>query len=159
MFDGISGCLVALKQLGLSVDSYVSSESDQYSKIVTMVRHPEVVQVGDTRRINTVLRKHGPFDLLVAGLPCDDFEHYNLISSHKAGMHFEIFVEIRKLCAEQHKKVRKVLRIVSEHVSMAKTCSSVIYRSIHCSPFIDASTHLYKRVCPSVRGSVMRYFQ
>ena len=45
LFDGISGCLVALKQLGISIDSYASSESDDFSKIVTMVRHPEARQV------------------------------------------------------------------------------------------------------------------
>ena len=107
LFDGVSGCLVALKQLGFAVDTYVSSETDEYSKIVTMVRHKEAAQVGDARGVNEkILREHGPFDLLVGGFPCNDFENDNSLRNHKSGMHFQIFVEILKSCAKQHKRVR-----------------------------------------------------
>ena len=110
LFDGISGSLVALKQLGISVDTYASSENDDFSKIVTMVRHPEARQLGDPRGIDyKTLREHGPFDLVMGGLPCDDFENDGALRTHRSGMHFQIFVEILKNCARQHKKVSTVV--------------------------------------------------
>ena len=51
---------MALKQLGFSVSDYVSSETDEYSKIVTLVRHSEATQIGDVRGVDQkVLRDHG----------------------------------------------------------------------------------------------------
>ena len=112
LFDGISGCLVALKQLGFEIDTYVSSEVDEYSKIVTMIRHREATQVGDARGINEkkILQEHGPFDLLVGGFPCNDFANDGSLRNHKSGMHFQIYVEILKSCAKQHQKVIVCLR-------------------------------------------------
>ena len=43
---------MALKQIGIAIDTYLSSEIDDFSKIVTMVRHPEVTQLGDPRSID-----------------------------------------------------------------------------------------------------------
>ena len=75
-----------------------------------MVRHPEARQLGDPRGIDyKTLREHGPFDLVMGGLPCDDFENDGALRTHRSGMHFQIFVEILKNCARQHKKVSTVV--------------------------------------------------
>ncbi len=51
LFDGIATGLVALKELGVEVTKYVSSEIDTDAIFVSMVQHNEIEHVGDVASI------------------------------------------------------------------------------------------------------------
>ena len=55
-----------------------------------------------------MLREYGPFDLLVGGFHGNDFESDGSLRSYKAGTRFQMFVEILKAAAKQHKRVRLI---------------------------------------------------
>ena len=50
IFDGISGCRQALKELNIDCE-YYSSEIDKWAIKVAMANHPDIVQLGDIRDI------------------------------------------------------------------------------------------------------------
>ncbi|XP_076802644.1 DNA (cytosine-5)-methyltransferase 3B-like isoform X1 [Clavelina lepadiformis] len=78
LFDGIATGLVALKQLGLEVGKFVASEIDESAIRLVRNRHPGVVHVGDITKftVDDVIR-HGPFDLVMGGSPCNDLSGAN----------------------------------------------------------------------------------
>jgi len=47
LFDGISTGYVVLKELGLEVECYVSSEVDMSAVNVSCAHHPDIIHVGD----------------------------------------------------------------------------------------------------------------
>tara|TARA_R110001606_G_scaffold226143_2_gene374195 strand:+ start:957 stop:1208 length:252 start_codon:yes stop_codon:yes gene_type:complete len=52
LFDGISGAKQALKELGIKVDSYFSSEIDKYAVQISKTNHPDIIQIGDVKGID-----------------------------------------------------------------------------------------------------------
>ena len=50
LFDGISACQVALKNLGIEYD-YYASEIDPYAIKVTQKNFPDTVQLGDIKKL------------------------------------------------------------------------------------------------------------
>ena len=71
LFDGCSGTQMALKNLGVEVDQYFSSEIDKYAMQVTQKNFPETIQLGD---ITDIKGKDIPeIDLIVGGSPCQGF--------------------------------------------------------------------------------------
>ena len=71
LFDGCSGTQMALKNLGVEVDQYFSSEIDKYAMQVTQKNFPETIQLGD---ITDIKGKDLPkIDLIVGGSPCQGF--------------------------------------------------------------------------------------
>lgn len=55
LFDGISGCQQALKNLGIEFDGvnnvYYASEVDKYAIQITQKNFPNTVQLGDVKSI------------------------------------------------------------------------------------------------------------
>ena len=75
LFDGMACCHIALKELGIPIESYISSEVDK-AAIATEIRNfPDMVQVGDVTKIDVaeLVTKYGVPDLLTAGSPCQSF--------------------------------------------------------------------------------------
>jgi site-specific DNA-cytosine methylase len=75
LFDGMACCHIALKELGIPIESYISSEVDK-AAIATEIRNfPDMVQVGDVTKIDVadLVAKYGVPDLLTAGSPCQSF--------------------------------------------------------------------------------------
>ena len=75
LFDGMACCHIALKELGIPIESYVSSEVDK-AAIATEIRNfPDMIQVGDVTKIDVadLVAKYGVPDLLTAGSPCQSF--------------------------------------------------------------------------------------
>ena len=71
LFDGMSCCQIALKELGVKVDSYYASEVDKYAIQTTMHNFPNTIQLGDVAKIDTsTLPEIG---LLAGGSPCQSF--------------------------------------------------------------------------------------
>ena len=75
LFDGMACCHIALKELGIPIESYISSEVDK-AAIATEIRNfPDMIQVGDVTKIDVaeLVTKYGVPDLLTAGSPCQSF--------------------------------------------------------------------------------------
>ena len=69
LFDGLSAGQVALKRTGIKVDNYFSSEIDKYAISITQKNHPNTIQLGDVRTLETPKE----IDLLMGGSPCQGF--------------------------------------------------------------------------------------
>ncbi len=75
LFDGMACCHIALKDMGIEVENYISSEVDK-AAIATEIRNfPDMIQVGDVTKIDVadLVAKYGVPDLLTAGSPCQSF--------------------------------------------------------------------------------------
>jgi len=78
LFDGIGTGIIALKQLGIKIDTFVASEIDDNAIKLVENWHPEVIHVGDiTSLTEDDVIKLGPFDLVMAGSPCNDLSGAN----------------------------------------------------------------------------------
>lgn len=75
LFDGISCGYMALKRAGVSEFTYYASEIDPYALEISKKVSPEIIQLGDVRKINASdLPK---IDLLIGGSPCQGFSYLN----------------------------------------------------------------------------------
>ena len=51
LFDWISCARIALERLGIKVDKYYASEVDKYAMQVSQKNYPDIVQIGDVKKI------------------------------------------------------------------------------------------------------------
>jgi len=71
LFGGIETGLIALKELGVKIDNYYSSEIDKYASSVARFNHPEIKELGSVTNYKSWdLPK---IDLILAGPPCQGF--------------------------------------------------------------------------------------
>lgn len=70
LFDGMSGCQLALKELGIKIDNYYASEIHEPSIKVTKHHFPKTIHLGDVRDIKS--SELPRIWLLAAGSPCTD---------------------------------------------------------------------------------------
>ena len=70
LFDGVSGCRQALKELNIDCQ-YYASEIDKYAIQVAKANHPDIVHIGDVKNIDFTQFKD--IDLLSAGFPCQSY--------------------------------------------------------------------------------------
>jgi DNA-cytosine methyltransferase len=73
LFDGISVAQLALKELGIEVDKYYSSEIDKYAIAVTQHNFSNTIQLGDIRKLTDKRKIPKNIDILFAGFPCWSF--------------------------------------------------------------------------------------
>jgi site-specific DNA-cytosine methylase len=75
LFDGMACCAITLKELGIPVERYVSSEIEKSDLIAEKNNFPDMIQVGDVTKMNVaeLVEKYGAPDLLTAGSPCQSF--------------------------------------------------------------------------------------
>ena len=71
LFDGMSCGQIALRELGVTIDTYYASEVDKFAIANTMANFPDTVQLGDVRDIDATALGH--IDLLIGGSPCQSF--------------------------------------------------------------------------------------
>ena len=71
LFDGMSCCQIALKELGIKVDTYYASEIDKHAIAQTQLNFPNTIQLGSVTEVDG--RKLGHIDLLAGGSPCTNF--------------------------------------------------------------------------------------
>lgn len=71
--DGMSCGQIALKELGINVDSYYASEIDKNAIKVTQDNFPKTIQLGDVVTLSDneeVLKELPKIDLIMFGFPC-----------------------------------------------------------------------------------------
>jgi len=92
LFDGISCGRQALKDAGITVWNYYSSEIDKAALKVSAKNHPEIVQLGDiTKNYEWSLPK---IHLVLAGSPCQGFSTAGVgknFGDPRSGLIFEFF--------------------------------------------------------------------
>lgn len=70
LFDGISGCRQALKELNIDCE-YYASEIDKYAIQIAKANHSDIIHIGDVKNIDFTKFKN--IDLLSAGFPCQSY--------------------------------------------------------------------------------------
>ena len=69
--DGMSCGQIALKELGITVDTYYASEIDKVAIQTTQTNFPNTIQLGDLTKIDeTILKTLPKIDLVFFGSPC-----------------------------------------------------------------------------------------
>jgi len=99
LFDGISGCQLALKNSNIKIDNYFASEIDQSGITITQHNFPKTKQLGDVSNITP--NQLPQIWLLTAGSPCQDFS----IAGSRKGMVTNDNQEITSL--KQYLKLKK----------------------------------------------------
>lgn len=72
LFDGMSCASITLKELGIPVETFISSEVDKYAIAAEKQNFPNMIQVGSVTDINVqeLVDKYGVPDFLCGGSPC-----------------------------------------------------------------------------------------
>ncbi len=71
LFDGIATGLLALKSLGIEVESYDAFEIDKYAIQIAKKNHPEIKHHGSV--VDADFTKFEGYDLILAGFACQSF--------------------------------------------------------------------------------------
>lgn len=147
--DGMSCGQIALKKLGIDVNSYYASEIDKNAIKVTQDNFPKTIQIGDITNINEcTLQKMPKIDLILAGTPCRDlsksttnggspnFKNIHSVGKGVNGKHSSLFfnfVDILKWIKENNNQNVKFL---FENVTMREEDETVITGLLGVNPIL-----------------------
>ena len=70
LFDGLSGCRVALERIGITPNKYYASEIDKYAITVAQANYPDTVQLGSVTEWQNWDIDWTSIDLVTGGFPC-----------------------------------------------------------------------------------------
>lgn len=72
LFDGMSCASIVLKELGIDVECFISSEIDKHAIKAEKQNFPDMIQVGSVTDINVkeLVEKYGVPDFICGGSPC-----------------------------------------------------------------------------------------
>ncbi len=75
LFDGMGCAAVTLKELGVPVEVYLSSEIDRHALVAEKRNFPDMVQLGSVTGINAadIVARYGVPDFICGGSPCQSF--------------------------------------------------------------------------------------
>ena len=146
LFDGISGCRQALKELNIDCD-YYSSEIDRFAIQISKANHPDIKQIGDIKGVhvedgwifynqnNNPMENGGSFktgiDLLIGGFPCQSFS----IAGNRKGFEDErgnLFFEALRIL----KEVKPKYFIFENVASMSKDNQDFISNKLGVKPVL-----------------------
>lgn len=140
LFDGIATGMLVLKDLGMELDLYISSEVDPDAIKVSRVRHPEITHVGSVENITEKqIREWGPFHLVIGGSPCNDL---SIVNPARKGIYdgtgrlFFEFFRILNYCKPREDDQRPFFWLFENVVSMRAQDKNIISRFLQCNPVI-----------------------
>ena len=127
LFDGMSCCQIALKEMGIDYN-YYASEIDKFAIKTTLHNFPNTIQLGDIRNID--LKSLPKIDLLVGGSPCQGFSI--------AGKQLNFNDERSKLFFEYVRILREIKPryFLLENVVMKKEYQDVISKELGIEPIM-----------------------
>ena len=70
LFDGLSGCRVALERIGVTPNKYYASEIDKYAITVAQANYPDTVQLGSVTEWQAWDIDWASINLVTGGFPC-----------------------------------------------------------------------------------------
>lgn len=151
LFDGISGCQQALKNLGIEFDgvnnTYYASEVDKYAIQITQKNFPNTVQLGDVRNLKILheisepikycqgvnLNKDGfsfqcqNIDLLCGGSPCQDLSIAKKDRKGLDGKRSGLFYEYVRILKEVNPKFFILENVASMHKDARNTITKELF--------------------------------
>ena len=128
LFDGMAGAYEALKRNNIKVNNYYASEVDKYAIKVAMKNHPDIIQLGDIKKIKG--DDLPPIDLLIGGSPCPSFS----MAGKRLGFddpRGQLFFEYLRLL----KKVKPTYFLM-ENVCMKKEFENAISELLGVKPIL-----------------------
>ena len=133
LFDGISGCRQALKELNIDCQ-YYASEIDKYAIQISKANHPDIIQMGDVRNVGGSVVD---IDLLVGGFPCQSFS----IAGSRKGFEDErgqLFFEMMRILEE----IKPKYFLFENVASMSKDNQAFISEKLGVEPIMINSALL-----------------
>jgi len=121
LFDGISGCRQALKELNIDCQ-YYASEIDKYAIQVAKADHSDIVHIGDVKQVG----KYNNIDLLIGGLPCQDLSIAKKDRKGLEGDRSSLFYEYLRILNE----VKPKYFILENVYSMGKKNAKIISKEL-----------------------------
>ena len=122
-FDGLSGGQLALERSGIKVNQYFASEIDKYAIAVAKYNYPNMIHLGDVKKIDTTTLPK--IDLMLAGSPCTDLSFAGLgkglVKGEQSSLFFDwwelvqelkpkyIFLENVRMKEEYKKQISEIL--------------------------------------------------
>lgn len=100
LFDGLSGCRLALDTIGIKYDNYYASEVDKHAVGFTSKKFPDTIHLGDVRNVTSQMID-GKVFILAGGSPCQSFS----FAGKMKGMSTKCEQEITTL--EQYLKLKE----------------------------------------------------
>lgn len=148
LFDGISCARVALEKAGIPVEKYYASEVDLLAMKISMKNWPDIIQVGDVKKLKANSAHKGFFpamdwgylgddiDLLIGGSPCQDLsiatKNRKGLEGSRSGLFWE-YVRVLKQCKPKY-------FILENVASMPAEAKAVITKALGVEPImINAS--------------------
>lgn len=130
LFDGLSGCRIALERIGIEVDNYYSSEIDKYAIQIANKNYPQDVinRLGDVTKVDS--KKLPKIDLLIGGSPCQGFSFAGKqlnFEDERSKLFFE-FVRLLEECKPRY--------FLLENVKMKKEYQAVITKYLGVEPIL-----------------------
>lgn len=118
LFNGISGCHLALDRAEISVDTLYYAEIDKYANKVTEMQYPEDIPLGDVTKWEDWGIEWSEIDLVTAGFPCQAWSvaGKGLGDKDERGMLFWTTLDIIKKVLDNNPKAKFML----ENVKMKK---------------------------------------
>jgi len=118
LFDGMSGCQIALDEAGIKVGTYYSSEIDKYAMTVTQYNYPDTIQMGSVNDWNDWYIDWSGIDLVTCGFPCQSWSlaGKQLGDKDKRGMLFWTMLDVIKNVLHHNPKAKFLM----ENVKMKK---------------------------------------
>ena len=128
LFDGISGCRQALKELNIDCE-YYASEIDKYAIEVAKANHPDIIHIGDVKGItkgDEMFFYLNNFDLLIGGSPCQDLSIAKKDRKGLEGDRSSLFYEYVRIL----KEVKPKYFILENVASMSKESKNIITKEL-----------------------------
>ena len=129
LFDGMSCTQLALKNLGVNVETYYSSEIDKYAIQITQKNFPDTIQLGDIKDIKG--EDLPEIDLIVAGSPCQGFSFAGkqlAFDDPRSALFFE-FIRLLKEVKPKYFLLENV-RMKKEHMEVINQQISDVYPEV-----------------------------
>ena len=130
LFDGISCGYEALIRANIKVDKYFASEIDKYAIQVSSKNHPDIIQVGDIKELDTTTLPK--IDLLIGGSPCQDLSIAKQNRKGLGGERSGLFWEYVRILEE----VKPKYFLLENVASMSKADKETITEIIGVEPIL-----------------------
>ena len=151
LFDGLSGCRIALEKIGLEVDNYYSSEIDKYAIQIANKNYPQ----DGNNRLGDVLKWEdwnidwSSIDLVTGGFPCQAWSiaGKQLGDKDERGMLFWTMLDIMKKVLEHNPKAKflienvKMKKEFEEYITLhTESALGVVYKHLIDSRLLSAQS-------------------
>ena len=134
LFDGISGCRQALKELNIDCQ-YYASEIDKYAIQVAKANHHDIEHIGDVKEID--FTKFKDIDLLSAGFPCQSYSIAGKrkgLKDERGQLIYDVFRALKD-CKPKYFLLENVKGLLS--IDKGKTFKNILEELNNCGYAVD----------------------